>query len=342
MWNDVVAKNLDAELSDVIFGDSPLIHISGGSIPEIFVPYEAQMLTLARSNTSKLTIREEGEFHLLSLLIAENPLENLSLQKLSKLEMLSLKETNLMWLDFALWDKMKNLNTLEIFKTLGKLIIKTSSQFSLPNLNRLQITFCFLDELSFSGWDVPSLALIDLSNNNLTQLPQDLNSLTSLQEVILESNFIEKLNISDFDGMKNLYKIVLFNNLITEITVLNSITLPELLKLDLQYNRLEDVSILQKINLPELQELLLTGNLLHQVPPFSDWPQLAAIDLLENPLDESWIRQEMVNPETKIAHLREIRSRYWKPVHISVVISKKRSDGEGEIDQETSERKFEH
>ena len=76
-----------------------------------------------------------------------------------------------------------------------------------PNLNYKEV----LAGLS----KIPALTELDLSENELTEMPEELGGLTNIEEINLSMNKLEKLPAS-IANLKQLKKLTIFNNKISQ------------------------------------------------------------------------------------------------------------------------------
>lgn len=131
------------------------------------------------------------------------------------------------------------------------------------NLQSLSLTHCELELVPDELLNLLSLKKINLSNNNLTQLPENFEKLHNLEALSLRDNNFVKLPDS-IGKLKKLQQLSIENNKLTElpesITQLNNLT-----GLSLAMNQFTIYP--EQINkLTELDELHLSHNLLTKLP----------------------------------------------------------------------------
>ena len=129
-----------------------------------------------------------------------------------------------------------------------------SSNFKLNGLNLLK-------EESFKDLKVNSL---DLSNNNLEEIPSRVNELTSLKALNLSHNRISILRTRQFDGLVDLISLDLswfYRNQFTEIKDGDLDNLPSLKIINIDHNRIKRVRNLVFTALVSIETISLSFNI---------------------------------------------------------------------------------
>ncbi|KAJ1916234.1 hypothetical protein H4219_003902 [Mycoemilia scoparia] len=173
----------------------------------------------------------------------------------------------------------------------NKLTELPESIFELP-IVELQVQ---RNNISFISSQISNLATtlvnIDLSNNQLTVLPQEIAKLTKLINLNIADNMISSLP-EDLDNFSELKDLDLRRNRLTTLFPSKSahsdepMVFKHLYRIDATENLIktlsEDSNV--KIHLPRLKELLLGMNRIKEIPKsmLSGMSQLATLDLHEN------------------------------------------------------------
>uniref|UniRef100_A0A668AF77 Uncharacterized protein n=1 Tax=Myripristis murdjan TaxID=586833 RepID=A0A668AF77_9TELE len=136
--------------------------------------------------------------------------------------------------------------------------------------------------------DVPRLATLDLTGNQLAHLPPDVFNHTQLRSLVLKTNLIEKLDAEWFTDNSSLTWVDLSENRLADIPSTLFHKLPHVKNLDLSYNNLQDLQPDALNRLHSLESLNLAGNKLKTLKPttFSNTPKLSQLFLQENQLQE--------------------------------------------------------
>ena len=126
---------------------------------------------------------------------------------------------------------------------------------------------------------IQQLQELYLDNNQITEIPANLNNLPQLQGLFLQYNLITEIpNLN----LPQLGALILGHNLITEIPNLN---LPQLLQLYLDGNQITEIP---NLNLPQLRQLSLSNNRITNVNPqiLQQFPHLVFLNLNQNPITQ--------------------------------------------------------
>lgn len=212
----------------------------------------------------------EGWGHTLTTLsLANNKMTYLSgstFSHLTKLKELKLSFNNIMYLDQQVF--------LPLRKTLEVLDLSSSfSEYNHPvetficNLDRLewlQIDHNNISQLSISSiHSLPKLHHLDISNNDLGEIPNDLFSLTKhtyLSTVHISNNKLGSIKSGTFDGIPHLSTIVLFGNKISIIERFAFTNCSYLHTIVLSENGLTSIESLAFHNMTRLSNIYLQDN----------------------------------------------------------------------------------
>ena len=150
----------------------------------------------------------------------------------------------------------------------------------LTKLKHLDFSDSFLSDVSFLAELTQQLVLLDLSNNNISDVTP-LTGFTHLEKLRLGNN-----NISDVTPLENLIELVelwLDNNNISDVTPLAELT--QLVLLDLSNNNISDVTPLAELTY--LTWLLqLSNNNISDVTPLENLIRLKVLNLWENNISD--------------------------------------------------------
>jgi len=132
-----------------------------------------------------------------------------------------------------------------------------------------------------------SVSTLDLTEYGLTKVPESVDRLTNLKDLILDGNQLTQ--VPNFN-LPNLVGLDLDNNQLTQIP---DFDLPTLEYLNIESNQLTQVP---DFNLPNLKELCIDSNKLTQIPDDFNLPNL----------QELWARGNNISREdTRIKELEE-------------------------------------
>ncbi|CAL1270134.1 unnamed protein product [Larinioides sclopetarius] len=206
---------------------------------------------------------------LTTLSLANNKMTYLSggtFSHLSKLKELKLSFNNLMYLDQQVF--------LPLRKTLEVLDLTSSfSQYNHPvenfitNLDRLewlQIDHNNISKMTVSSFhSLPKLHHLDISNNDMEEIPTDLFSATKhtyLSTVHISNNELESIKSRTFDSIPHLSTVVLFGNRISSIESFAFVNCSYLHTVVLSENGLTTIEASSFTNLTRLSNIYLQDN----------------------------------------------------------------------------------
>lgn len=155
--------------------------------------------------------------------------------------------------------------------------------------------------------DVPSVAELDLSGNQLSRLPKGaFAKMTNLAYINLKRNRLRSIERELFDPLEQLVELDLSHNLLSELpsdlfkgkilqtlklagnllSTLSSVRAPKLTTLDASMNQLKIIAKDDLNGVPNLDQLYLSSNSLRRINPhaFSNLNQLIHLDLSNNNL----------------------------------------------------------
>uniref|UniRef100_A0A182J9B6 G-protein coupled receptors family 1 profile domain-containing protein n=1 Tax=Anopheles atroparvus TaxID=41427 RepID=A0A182J9B6_ANOAO len=140
-----------------------------------------------------------------------------------------------------------------------------------------------------SGWKSLALTLVtlDLSNNNITNLPnKSFDTLPNLEELILSHNKLDQIYSEAFFGLANLKKIALQNCGLASVPIEALKRVRTVISLQLDNNLIADMENVTFRGLHLLKSLRLEGNLLQRVPTEAliGLRSLEALDVDDNSL----------------------------------------------------------
>ncbi|KAL6047973.1 E3 ubiquitin--protein ligase [Balamuthia mandrillaris] len=166
---------------------------------------------------------------------------------------------------------------------------------------------------------LPTVTLLDLSNNSLTDLPQSLAAaLPRLQELNLQDNNLQRPPWSLFAGLAELESLNLSGNKL--LSVPSHTSLPQLKRLDLSSNQLKALPS-SLISFTSLQELLVDENPLPE--PLLSAAKEGTAALLNYLKTEVWEKED--NAARKIQrlwHSYAIRQRFRNLVRLTVELNR--------------------
>nr|XP_032530182.1 protein artichoke-like isoform X1 [Danaus plexippus plexippus]XP_032530183.1 protein artichoke-like isoform X1 [Danaus plexippus plexippus]XP_032530185.1 protein artichoke-like isoform X1 [Danaus plexippus plexippus] len=128
--------------------------------------------------------------------------------------------------------------------------------------------------------------ILNISMNNLHELPGNLNMLSTLKTLDLSNNFIKSFDGNIINSIHTLETIKMHRNRIVELRPGTFRDLINLGTIDLENNQLEAIHSLAIASLPNLVSIYLSNNHIIDIPDraFSNLPKLRVIDLQGNRL----------------------------------------------------------
>ncbi|CAH1180879.1 unnamed protein product [Phyllotreta striolata] len=140
-----------------------------------------------------------------------------------------------------------------------KFFTNVTSSISL-NLTMNRISFCTSDSR------ILNMESLDLSFNNLENIPKCLEHTASLKKLILDSNLVSSLDHNSFMHLTSLEELRLKNNRISAISKKAFFGLQNLQILDLTKNSIRQLHSSQFVNMHKLRILILKDNRLSYLP----------------------------------------------------------------------------
>ncbi|XP_034428833.1 toll-like receptor 22 [Hippoglossus hippoglossus] len=173
---------------------------------------------------------------------------------------------------------------------LNKLFFVSSDLFKLCfNVTEIDLTDNKIKTIRDDAFrSLHSLKILSLSHNKLSSVPRATRNLPSLAELDLSSNNITKLGCDDFANQTKLKQLNLYQNSIAALAECVFKDLVRLQVLKLQSNRLSNLNGAFKIPLPYLKQLLLNTNTLTAIKrgEFSGLRSLQNLSLHQNKISE--------------------------------------------------------
>ena len=219
-----------------------------------------------------------------NLYLGSNQLSNLpaEIANFHALEVLSLHHNRLKSLPDTLYT-LSNLKELDLSYNPTLPINQFLPMFSiLPNFQVIYLAGCNLKSVPPALLDCHRLNYINLSDNGLTQLPDQLFTLAELAELAVTKNKLKSLP-SEIQSASKLEVLVASQNELLEVpAALN--TLPSLVYLDLSKNKLRRLPD-DFFNSKSIKEINLLGNEINTLPPsIGDATALEVLNLEFNKL----------------------------------------------------------
>ncbi|XP_055534695.1 leucine-rich repeats and immunoglobulin-like domains protein 1 [Wyeomyia smithii] len=190
-------------------------------------------------------------------------------------------ECSVDYLSPEIMDRMPWISKLSIIRgTIPKIYLK-------PDLLTLTAKQSQTVEIVISSNN--SLTRLEISSNHLNAIPTNISQLKSLSLLNLNSNEIQYLNFSDFNGMDNLTEINLSSNKLYAVTCDREVMLEKLATLDLSNNFLVELDF-HHWQLPVLHTLSVKSNSLKVIINFDEttFPKLKLFQYSENAWDCRW------------------------------------------------------
>ena len=193
-------------------------------------------------------------------------------------------------------------NSLDL-KSIGltELPTEISELGNIKNLEILELDDNNLTNLPKEIGYLTNLVVLSLSGNELTELPPEIGNLTNLEILRLQNNQLEKLPV-EFNNLVSLEELHLGYNKLQDLPNISNFT--KLIELDLSGLQLTELPP-GVSNLPDLQNLYISDNELTILPAELGALDLGDLDVDDNPLLEN-------TPKT-IQELQEQWTTFPKP-----------------------------
>ncbi|XP_039442098.2 uncharacterized protein LOC120422659 [Culex pipiens pallens] len=175
-------------------------------------------------------------------------------------------------------------------------------------LENIDLESCHTNKILIdSGRGDYKLKVLYVHHNRLQKIPQNLNSLKHLKELVLNDNEIESVDLNSFQGLTELRVIALQRNNITSISSRQHKLIP-LVDFYLDQNHLTELSF-SSLLAESVTTIHFDENRLTMVLGLtSAFPALTTIRLHGNPLDCAWTKyvlEELQSRNVTVADLRE-------------------------------------
>ncbi|XP_062556050.1 insulin-like growth factor-binding protein complex acid labile subunit [Armigeres subalbatus] len=130
---------------------------------------------------------------------------------------------------------LKNLKSVDISSTVLP-IVNFSIFNDLTNLAMIRFEKCQIDSILIpTNINLPNLTTLHLESNELKSVPENIERLGNLRELILRSNRITSLKVEIFDGLKELRKLRLDGNWLLQMASPVADNIQNIRRLFLQY-----------------------------------------------------------------------------------------------------------
>lgn len=291
-----ISNNQLSTLPAALFSTSKLVHLSlaNNSISSISTQTFAnqenlQHLDLSGNLLSSAEIKPglfQGLSSLKELDISQNQIDRLrkkTFWDLDTLETLKLASNKLRELPNKLLRNMQSLKTLVLSKNLLTQVSNEALQGA-KQLNQLLLDNNLIEELEDQVFtNLSSVSVLDLSYNNLLQVPKTLRALRNLQSVDLSKNFISEL---DSLALPQLWRLDISKNKITNVTSSTFNKMVSLQILDISNNNIAEVQRGAFDFNKLLRAIRLDGNGLVEVDNlFQHLPNLTWLNMSNNNIE---------------------------------------------------------
>lgn len=163
------------------------------------------------------------------------------------------------------------------------------------------LSLAWLPDFAFRSWQNP---WVDLSENELQELPKSLNYILDVSRINLSYNLLEEVNNRDALNITQVKQLNLSNNFLADITSALFAELPRMTSLNLSHNYLTELPKMHYT--PKLKKLDLSHNLLSIVPTsLTRLENLQSLNLSYNHLGYKIWRDEYPLP-LEISHLERL------------------------------------
>ncbi|XP_065083634.1 leucine-rich repeat-containing protein 15-like [Ochlerotatus camptorhynchus] len=249
-------------------------------------------LLLSQAHTRKIVIDADLQYVIHTLAVVDNELRNLPrrINQLVRLKSLDLAN-----------NQLEKINLTELS--------------GLRELETIDLSANYIQELEIRTIDLPNLLKLDLSHNELKSIPMKTGRLRSLEQLILSHNKLEYVEMSRFNGLSKLKVLDLrFNDL--QLGTLTQVYLPALEVLRLESCRLQQLELLG-METPKLNKLHVEDNKLEYLESyFNDSYQGPELELYgdRNPWSCSWLQDKHPRVKFVVQQDRQTCRRFVKNV----------------------------
>ncbi|KFB51685.1 hypothetical protein ZHAS_00019770 [Anopheles sinensis] len=200
-----------------------------------------------------------------------------------KLREMDLTENLIEYLDMSIWAPFKALIRINLSYN-RLLVLDTQHSFTLGNLTTLYLDSNRLKTIDMRQLNLPQLQTISLNDNNFTEVPSTWGKKEALSYISINNNYIKSFDFGSLRSLAYLDTIMLESNHIQRVTVSNPVVhLPHLKWIYLANNTLNRIE-LNGTDFPELSYLTLAHNRFTSVPTvFRKYPNLR-MSLEANPI----------------------------------------------------------
>ncbi|XP_055316117.1 leucine-rich repeat-containing protein 15-like [Sitodiplosis mosellana] len=175
----------------------------------------------------------------------------------------------------------------------------------LINLKELNLSHNKINEFDFSALPM-NLMILDLSNNNISNLERTFTKIAKLKHLNLAFNPLANLNIGAFAKVPYLEYLNLRQTHLSAIPLATFSHQQKLVSLDLSENYLKKLDFkMFELILPDLESLHLNGNRLKDLHGFASelFPQLHVFDIRGNNFNCSYLLQFMKSISSEKLHI---------------------------------------
>ncbi|XP_058123583.1 chaoptin-like [Anopheles ziemanni] len=200
------------------------------------------------------------------------PLKNANTEL--KLREIDLSENLIEHLDMSSWAPFKALIRINLSHN-RLLVLDTQHSFTLDNLTTLYLDSNHLKTIDMRHLTLPQLQTISLNDNNFTEVPSSWGKKEALSYISINNNYITSFDFGSLRSLTSLGTILLESNHIHSVTVSNPVVhLPQLKWIYLANNTLNRID-LNGTDFPQLSYLTLAHNQFTSVPTvFRKYPNL--------------------------------------------------------------------
>uniref|UniRef100_A0A6P7FHB4 Chaoptin-like n=1 Tax=Diabrotica virgifera virgifera TaxID=50390 RepID=A0A6P7FHB4_DIAVI len=239
-------------------------------IPKGFFKNNVELQDIRLSNNELRTIETETFYHLSnlqSISLASNKIKHIQRESFAHLPNLSkiiLSDNYLIHVSHDSFSNLPAISKIDLQNNfLKEISFKFITNITYPisvNLTKNRITFCTSDSR------ILNIETLDMSFNNLENIPKCLEHTASLKKLILQSNVINSLDHNAFMHLTSLEQLHLKSNNILLVSKKAFFGLQNLQILDLSKNFISQLHTNQFVNMPKLRILNLRENRLSYLP----------------------------------------------------------------------------